>query len=349
MIKKTSVKNLHKNLWHRGPYVYYYDGHGFEGNPEIIQTISNISSKYQNLIVYEADWYDQIKLYPSTSIKWINNVYLYFKGDCKLKLSNPNYKQIKDLFIEAVKYFNINCDITAQNIGSKMKLIEPKNMENEKKLQKYLNTINIKRKNILKRKIILSNEINEGKIYQNDVKHISTSFEDNKKHDCIYCIKNSPITIKNLTHISNSTQVSNPWFYDAKLSDLPKNIFIEQPDKNDNLENSKQKYFDKSTDFDTRIYNTSKLYISVPSNYRDISKTPVQRRISGNLYFKNLIKRRETTKLYSRNEFFDSSNKINSKINNKIINKETNIDDLLNFVKVNLPQNPVIKNLKNVN
>lgn len=175
------IQGLGQYLHRRGPYLYFYDGKCKGINEEIVKHSNEISLQFKMLKVFQVDWLDKRGQYPFTPKEEMNTMYLYYDGLKVEEKHNPDKQTIEYLFLKAVEYFNLNLDRKIANIGSKPFLI---NKNEQPILRKKLIDQKLperKRRWLLRKKIILSDDNSEDLVKINNEFYISKIIKSHNK------------------------------------------------------------------------------------------------------------------------------------------------------------------------
>lgn len=245
MAIKLNIRKLKGYLWHLGPFIYYYNGHLFQDNKEIVENMQIMAHKWPKLKVFEICWNDQMNFMPQ-KIENMNTIYLYFRGQLKISKLNPNLDDIKGVFAEAINYYNKNRDLKARNVGIKSNIKAllntiPKNNEEKLKLKQYIDAKYSRKRYFINGKIKINNDASE---------HCNKSYIDkNKKSNKLFMYDKNKKQKHNLLESNLDTDTpyvlndkslsSKPWFYDIKIYENPLERLLDEPITNYNYFNIK--------------------------------------------------------------------------------------------------------------
>lgn len=245
MIVKLDPKKLKRHLWHKGPYMYFYNGYGSTVNENIVLNMTKMSSKHPKLTIFEINWKDQIYFDPNSSEKLINQVFLYFNRKLIAKKTKPNKNEIKRLFNKAIVFHNEHMEIKAKNLGTRPRTIR---FDKEKltytigKKNKIIDNSQIKskRKRILNNKIIkYDNSMLSKKLLKSYIP-ITQKFDiKNETNTPTTNILVSKMNFQNTLIENKKLKSPNPWFFDVKISEMPSEILINEVKPDLVVENDK--------------------------------------------------------------------------------------------------------------
>lgn len=240
MVEKIDHTKLSFHLWRTGPYIHFFNGNCEGFNKELVTIMNKMAVKYYCIKIFEIDWKKKKEDAPIIPDVVMDTIYMHFQGRLTDELLRPNKTQINELLKKAVDFYNEHIEILSKNVGIRNRHKRIENIPSNKKESGY-DYIQHKRKLLLKKKIFFKN----GKI--TSLMKIQNDLISEKN-------KNNPIQIKKTINKVTEPQIkkkynkntktifnlSQEWFCDVEITELPFDIFEETHTLNSskNLKNS---------------------------------------------------------------------------------------------------------------
>lgn len=228
MIVSIPARKLKKYLWRTGPYLYFLDERIEGKNNEVFEYIEKMANKYSEIKVLKINCEDKNSFLLWTLQTESNKMYLYFDGEKIEDKILSDKDTVNSLFEKAVVFYNVKIDKKVKNIGTKS-ILNPRNYENPTKFkqEKYIRESNYKyRKNYLLKKKINNEKTLEYFGLRNNIQFKPKIIRNSEIS--VNTLKNSKSFVNKIEMEKNNIFLSEKWFHDATISDLPDRIFSNQ-------------------------------------------------------------------------------------------------------------------------
>lgn len=168
MVKTIGYVKLNHYLYHKGPYIYYFNENCVGINQFIVEKMQSWSKTYPSLNILEIHLND----FEKKIMNEYNKIYLYYDCQKVKELIEPKENDIKNIIYLCIDFHNKKIEALAENVGLGRNLIK----RNDEKKKRCVSDIIIEKRDscqIAKIKYILKQRI---KIYDD----CTNLFSENK-------------------------------------------------------------------------------------------------------------------------------------------------------------------------